>query len=151
MLYTNEIIVEVPIDVFINKMNNIENMKHWQRGLQSTEHISGVPGELGSKIKLTYKFGKRQMEIIETITHQNFPHEFHATYNTKGMTNIQENAFTTTNDGYTKWVSKSEFIPLSFMMRAMLFFMPNAFKKQSLKYMQDFKKFAETGSSVAHA
>ena len=151
MLYTTEIIVKVSLDVFASKMDNIENMKHWQRGLMSTEHISGNPGSLGSKIKLNYKHEKRDMEIIETITKSDFPNEFHATYNTKGMNNIQKNHFSKTSEGFTKWTSVNEFIPLNFPMRIMLFLMPSAFKKQSLKYMQDFKNFAEHGTSVANA
>ncbi len=151
MLYTTEIIVKVPLDVFVKKMNNIDNLKHWQKGLQSTEHISGNPGDLGSKIKLNYKFDKRKMEIIETITKSDFPNEFHATYTTKGMNNVQKNYFSETSDGHTKWTSVNEFTPLSFSMRVMLFLMPSAFKKQSIKYMRDFKNFAENGTSVANA
>lgn len=151
MLYTTEIIVEVPRDVFATKMNNIDNMKHWQRGLQSTEHLSGNPGDLGSKLKLKYKFDKREMEIIETITKSDFPREFHATYKTNGMNNIQKNYFEETAEGHTKWRSENEFVPLNFTMRIMLFLMPKAFKKQSLKYMTDFKNFAENGTSVANA
>lgn len=151
MLYTTEIIVKVPLDVFVKKMNNIDNLKHWQRGLQSTEHISGSPGDLGSKIKLNYKFGRRKMEIIETVVKNDFPNEFHATYVTKGMKNVQKYHFSKTPEGYTKWTSINEFTPLSFSMRLMLFLMPSAFKKQSLKYMQDFKNFAENGTSVANA
>ena len=151
MLYTTETIVKVPLDVFVNKYDNMENMKHWQRGLESTEHLSGEPGQLGSKLKLTYDFGKRKMEIIETITKSNFPNEFHASYNTKGMTNVQEHYFSETQEGHTKWKIKNKFIPLNFVMRAMMFFMPKAFKKQSKKYMQDFKNFVEKGISVANA
>ncbi|WCO02762.1 SRPBCC family protein [Psychroserpens ponticola] len=151
MLYTTEIIVKVPLDAFVKKMNNIDNKKHWQRGLQSTEHISGNPGDLGSKIKLNYKYDKRDMEIIETITKNDFPNKFCATYKTKGMNNIQKNHFKETEEGFTKWTSTNEFTPLSFSMRVMLFLMPRAFKKQSLKYMQDFKNFAENGISVSNA
>ena len=151
MLYTTEIIVKVPLDVFIKKRNNIDNLKHWQRGLQSTEHISGNPGDLGSKIKLNYKFGKRSMEIIETIIKSDFPNEFNATYTTKGMNNFQKNHFSETPEGYTKWTSINKFTPLNFSMRIMLFLMPSAFKKQSLKYMQDFKNFVENGISIANA
>jgi len=151
MLYSSEIIVKVPLDAFIKKMDNIDNMKHWQKGLQSTEHVSGNPGDLGSKIKLNYKYDKREMEITETITKSDFPNEFCATYSAKGMNNIQKNYFSKTTEGHTKWTSINEFIPLSFSMRVMLFLMPRAFKKQSLKYMQDFKNFAENGTSVANA
>ena len=151
MLYTTEIIVKVPLDEFINKMDNIENMKHWQKGLIATEHLSGIPGELGSKLKLTYKFNGRKMDLIETITKSKFPYEFHATYTTKSMHSIQENYFSKTSEGYTKWISKNEFLPFNFMMRVMMFLMPNYFKKQSIPYMNDFKNFAENGISVAHA
>lgn len=151
MKYTTEIIVEVPVEEFINKFDNTENMKHWQKGLVSAEHISGTPGEFGAKMKFNYKFGKRDMELIETITHKNLPHEFHGTYSAKGMLNIQENYFNTTANGYTNWVSKSEFIPLGLTMRIMTTLMPRAFKKQSLIYMKNFKNFAEKGISVNHA
>ncbi|WP_298903542.1 SRPBCC family protein [uncultured Psychroserpens sp.] len=151
MKYITEIKVKVPLDEFIKKMDNVENMKHWQRGLVSAEHISGNPGELGAKIKLRYKFGRRNMELIETITKRNFPNEFHANYTSKSVHNVQRNYFEKTSDGFTKWTSKSEFLPLNLVMRIMLFLMPSSFKKQTLKYMQDFKNFAEEGTSVANA
>ncbi|WP_040279890.1 SRPBCC family protein [Psychroserpens damuponensis] len=151
MKYTTEIKVNVPLDEFINKLDNVENMKHWQRGLVSAEHVSGDLGQLGAKIKLIYKFGSRKMEIIETITKRNFPNEFHANYKMKSMHNVQQNFFEKTSNGFTKWTSSSEFIPLNLKMRVMLFFMPRAFKKQSQKYMQDFKNFVENGTSVSNA
>ena len=64
-----------------------------QINLIGAEHISGSPGEFGAKMKLKYDFGKRKMELIETITKQDFPNEFHATYTTKGVRNIQQNYF----------------------------------------------------------
>tara|TARA_R110000751_G_scaffold217199_2_gene320220 strand:- start:725 stop:1180 length:456 start_codon:yes stop_codon:yes gene_type:complete len=151
MKYTTEIKVNVPLDEFIKKMDNVDNMKHWQRGLVSAEHISGDLGQLGAKMKLNYKFGKRKMQIIETITKRNFPNEFHANYTTKSMHNVQQNYFEKTSEGFTKWTSKSEYVPLNFSMRLMLFFMPRTFKNQSQKYMQDFKNFAEKGISVTNA
>lgn len=151
MKYTLELIVELPLEAFIKKFDNTENMKHWQRGLVSTEHISGNPGQYGAKMKLVYKMGNREMELIETVTHRKLPYEFHGTYDAKGIHTIQENYFEETPKGHTKWTSKSEFIPLGFTMRLMTLIMPGAFKKQSLQYMKDFKNFAEKGISVAHA
>ena len=149
MKYTTEITIALPRAEVIKKLDNADNMKHWQRGLTGVEHISGTPGEFGAKMRLNYQFGKRKMELTETITKRNFPDEFHATYNTKGMHNIQKNYFTETSQGYTKWTSESEFLPTNFMMRIMTLLMPGAFKKQSLKYLTDFKNFAENGTSVA--
>ena len=151
MQYTTKVLIQKPLQEVIKKMSSLENMKHWQNGLVSTEHISGTPGEFGSKIKLNYTYGKRKMELIETITKQNLPNEFHATYSTKGMRNIQENYFETRADGFTSWVSKNEFQPTTFAMNAMLFLMPNAFKKQTKTYMTNFKKFVENGISIQRA
>lgn len=151
MKYTTEIVIHKPLNDVVKKMDSIENMKHWQEGLVSTEHISGTPGEFGAKMKLNYNFGNRKMELIETITKRNFPDEFHATYNTKGMHNIQQNYFESTVEGYTKWTSKNEFQPTTFAMNAMLFLMPRAFKKQTLKFMTNFKNFVENEISVTNA
>lgn len=151
MKYTTEIIIKKPLNEVINKMNSTENMKHWQEGLVGAEHISGTPGEFGAKMKLNYDFGKRKMELIETITKQNFPNEFHATYHTKGVRNIQQNYFESTPQDHTKWICKNEFEPTNFVMNTMLFLMPRAFKKQTKKYMTNFKNFVENGSSVANA
>ena len=151
MKYEIDVTIELPRDEVIKKMDNADNMKHWQKGLVSYEHISGTPGEIGAKMRLNYKMGKREFNLIEIITKRNFPEEFHGTYSTNGMLNTQENFFEETPEGYTKWISKCEFIPSGLMMRAMTFLMPAAFKKQSKKYMVDFKNFAEKGTSVTDA
>ena len=151
MTYNVEIIIDLPRDEVIKKFDNTENMKHWQRGFIAAEHLSGVPGEVGAKMKLTYKMGKREMVITETITKRNLPDEFHGSYDTKGVHNNQENYFEDFNGNQTKWISKCDFLPTTFMMRVMTTIMPGAFKKQSKTYMVDFKNFVENGSSVADA
>ncbi|HZW63715.1 MAG TPA: SRPBCC family protein [Flavobacteriaceae bacterium] len=148
MKYTIEMVIELPVAEVIAKFDSVENMKHWQRGLQTVEHISGTPGEVGAKMKMVYQMGKRKMELIETITHKNLPFEFHSTYDTKGMHNVQENYFSETPEGFTLWTSKSEFLPTTFTFRLMTLLMPSAFKKQSKLYLTDFKNFAEKGISV---
>ncbi|MCK0125053.1 SRPBCC family protein [Gelidibacter sp. F2691] len=151
MTYTLDIIIKAPLGVCIEKFGNSENMKHWQRGLLYTEHISGIPGELGAKMKMHFHIGNRRMELIETITHKNLPHQWHATYTTDGMDTIQENHFKSTPEGYTQWTSINELLPLNFRMRLMIGVMPTTFKGQSLQYMKDFKTFVETGTSVTDA
>ncbi|AKA35912.1 SRPBCC family protein [Flagellimonas lutaonensis] len=147
MKYTTEITVDLPRDEFIKKLDNPENMKHWQRGLVSYEQLSGTPGEEGARMNLKYKMGKRELEMVETIIKRNLPEEFHVTYDAKGVHNIQKNYFKE-EDGKTRWISESEFQFSSLGMKLMAFLMPGAFKKQSMKYAVDFKNFAEKGISV---
>ena len=150
MKYTTEVIVNLPRERFVEKMDNPKNLKHWQQGFVDYRLLSGAPGLDGSKMELRYNMGKREMVLIETVIKNNFPHEFHATYDAKGVHNIQKNYFNDVDGLRTQWISESEFQFSGIAMKAMGFLMPGAFKKQSKKYMEDFKAFAEKGTSVAH-
>ena len=150
MKYTTEIVVDVPREEFIKKMDDPENMKHWQQGLIGYEQLSTNPGQEGARMSLSYKMGKREMNLVETIIKRNLPDELYMTYDTKGVHNIQKNYFKEEGDK-TRWVSETEFQVSGFGMKLMAFFMPGAFKKQSLKYMQDYKAFAEKGESVLNS
>jgi hypothetical protein len=123
-------------------------MKHWQKGLINYEILSGIPGEVGATMKLDYKMGKRTISMIETISKNDFPNEFNATYEAKGVYNIQRNTFHEVDSNTTKWVSESEFQFSSFGMKLMGWIMPGVFKKQSLKYLEDFKNYVENGVSI---
>lgn len=151
MKYQHDILIKLPLKELIEKFDNPDNMKHWQKGFISFEHESGHEGAVGAKSKLKYKMGKREIEMTETIIKRTLPHEFHATYEANGVFNTQENYFEVIDDTTTKWISKSEFKFTNFMMKVMGFLMPGAFKKQSYEYMVDFKNFAEKGISIADA
>ena len=142
MKYTTEIEIDLPRDKVIELFDSVENLKHWQDGLVTFEPISGTPGEVGSKAKLKYKMGSRDIEMIETITHKDLPREFHGTYEAKGVFNKIENTFEEVGPNKTRWISENEFICTGFM-KIFAWLMPGVFKKQSYKYMVDFKNFAE--------
>jgi carbon monoxide dehydrogenase subunit G len=142
MKYSNEVIIDLPRRKVIELFDNPENMKYWQKGLVSFEHISGEPGKPGAKSQLKYQMGKRSVEMIETVTDRNLPEEFHGTYETKGIFNIQKNFFKDDGD-QTRWISEAEFQCSGFMKVIAFFFGESTFKKQSQVYMDDFKSFAE--------
>ncbi len=143
MKYTTSIRIERPVDKVIELFDNVDNMKKWMDGLQSFESISGTPGEVGSKAKLVFKMGKREVEMIETVTVRNLPHEFSGTYEANGVFNVVKNKFEATAEGHTIYTSENEFQFKGFM-KLIAFLMPGAFKKQSVKYLEDFKRFAES-------
>ena len=147
MKYTKEIIINLPRKDVLTKMENPDNFKHWQDGFISNKHISGQPGIEGARSMLSFRMGKRKIEMIETIIKNNLPDELHTTYQAKGVYNIQKNYFKEVDKNTTKWVSYNEF-KFSGFMKLIGFIMPGAFEKQSLKYMQNFKSFAEEGKSI---
>ncbi len=150
MEYTLDIEIKLPRNEVVEKFDKEENIKHWQKGFVSMEHLSGEKGKTGATSKLTYKMGKREIEMIETITLHDLPEAMHLTFDAKNVYNIQENYFEELPSGNTKWVSKNEF-KFSGFMKLMGFLMPGAFKKQSYAYMEDFRAFAEEGKSVLNS
>ncbi len=142
MKYNVEIIINLPRKRVIELFDNIENMYKWQPGLISFEHESGTPGEVGAKSRLQYKMGNREIEMIETITVKNLPKEFSGTYEAKGVWNEVKNFFYELDENSTKWVSENEFRCSGFM-KIFAFLMPGSFKKETAKYLDQFKEFAE--------
>jgi hypothetical protein len=144
MKYTNEIEINLPRQRMIELFDNPAHMKNWQPSLVSFEHLSGTPGQLGAKSKLKYKTGKREVELIETITVRNLPDEFSGTYEAKGIYNHIVNKFIPVSENKTKWVSHTEFKFNGLFMKIIAFLMPGAFMKESQKHLEMFKKFAES-------
>lgn len=143
MKYANQITINQPIAKVINLFDNADNMQYWMPGLVSYEFLEGTPGQVGSKMKLTYKMGSREMVLIETITVRNLPQEFSGTYEHKGVYNVVRNFFSVVDENTTLYKSESEFQFSTFGMKLLGWLMPGAFKKQSQKYLEQFKAFAE--------
>jgi len=148
MKFTTEITVNVPRTRFIDLFDNPDNLKHWQPGLISFEPLSGTPGQPGAKSRLLYKMGSRDVEVIETITVRNLPDEFSATYGAKGVLSIHKNYFSAPTPKTTRWLAENDF-QMSGFMKLMAWFMPGALKKETRKFMDLFKAFAENSGPNA--
>lgn len=143
MKYSLTTEINQPIDKVIELFDNPDNMAKWQEGFISFEPLEGTPGQPGATSKLKYKMGKREIEMVETILVRDLPREFSGTYDAKGVHNVVKNFFEKIDDNTTKYTTEQEFQFTSFMMKVFGLLMPGAFKKQSCKYMDDFKAFAE--------
>lgn len=147
MQYTTEIEIALPREQVIELFDSEENLYKWQEGLKSFKHVSGEAGQPGAKSELVFQIGKRKIEMVETIVKRELPDVFSATFDAKGVHNLVENHFEDLDGERTKWVSHNEFQFKGFM-KVIGFLMKGAFPKQSMKYMLDFKAFAEDGKNV---
>jgi hypothetical protein len=148
--YSCEVIIDLHIDRVVELFDNPDNLKHWQPGLLSFERLSGNPGHPGAKSRLKFKMGNRDIEMIETVTVRNLPHEFSGTYDAKGVFNIVKNYFTPLSSTQTRFVSEQEF-KFSGFMKAVGFMLPDVFKKTSQQYLTHFKAFAEKEANKVKA
>jgi uncharacterized membrane protein len=143
MKYTSSIEINLNRDKLLDLFDNTENLYKWQPDLKNFQHLSGEPGQKGAKSKLVYKMGKRDIEMIETITERKFPEIFIGTYIAKGVKNKVVNIFQEHGDSKTIWTTENEF-KFSGFMAIMSKFMNGAFKKQTEKTMNQFKEYAES-------
>ena len=144
MEYTNEIIINAPIDRVVELFGNSDNMYKWMEGIVDHEHLEGTPGQEGAKMLMVFNMGGNQIEITETILAKDLPAVFDAKYESKFSTNIVQSGFEQVNETTTRQYSVTKIKPGNFMVRMMTWLSPNMFKKQSQKYMIDFKTFAES-------
>lgn len=143
MRYLQELVIALPRERVVELFDDAENLKKWQPDLLSFEHLSGDPGQVGAQSKLLYRMGKREIEMIETITLRDLPDAFNGTYEAKGVWNSVENRFIEEGPDQTRWTLVTEFKFQGIFMKLMGALMPGAFKKQTFTFMVQFKEFAE--------
>lgn len=149
--YTLEVEIACPRERVLELFDNPENMAKWQEGFQSFEHLSGEPGQEGATARIVYLHGKREIELIETITRRNLPDEFHGKYSWQGGSNTLENDFLELGPERTLWRSTCSYELKSFLLKLIGLLMPGSFKKQNLGFMLNFKAFCEEGRDVRDA
>ena len=148
------ITIDQPIEKLMELFLDQDNFKHWQKGLIGFENLTSEIGQKGSKRKLKIKTLVGIVSMTEEITEVHLPHHWKATYRTKGVVNYQSNRFReseiNTNKGTQKqtiWEATSIF-KFTGMMRLVAAAKPELFERQTLQFMDDFKSFAEDGTSV---
>lgn len=145
MKFSCSIEIELSREKVVELFDNPDNLNKWQDGFVSFEHLSGMPGQQGAKNKLVYKSRKHVIELTETILANNLPDDINCLYEHKHMVNTMRSSFTPTAPNKTKYkieIGYTKFI--GFMPKMMALLMPGVFKKQTQKWVNQFKAFAET-------
>jgi hypothetical protein len=142
MKYTTEVTIRLSRDKVIELFDSTENLRKWQPGLLSFEHLSGDAGQEGSQSKMVYEGRKGELVMTETISKRNFPDEFHAIYESRGVYNEMYNYFSEPEPGISLWRTVSIF-KFRGLMALMAPFMKQAFTNNTILSMERFKTFAE--------
>ncbi len=149
MKYTCSVDIAAPVDWVVKLFRNPDNLRYWQPGLISYEHLEGRQGEAGSKARMLHKIDKRDVIMTEYILQNDLPKYMKCSYEASGVVNIQETAFEPIDDQNTRYTSINEF-RLTGFMKLLGWFMPGAFRKQTQKFMDQFKAFAESSKPTSY-
>ncbi len=145
MRYELEEDIQVPRERVLELFLDTENLKKWQPSLVSYSQISGDSMRgVGSQCRQVHKMGNREVDMIATVTVDEYPEDFAARFEADGMTNIVANRFEEMGALRTRWTVTTEFQTTSIMMKIMMVLMPFVFKSQTRKFMVQFRDFVES-------
>ena len=144
MKYTCTVDIELGIDEVARLWADEGNFKKWQDGFQHIELLEGQSGAVGAKSKILFQQGKKTLELIETIVVNDLPREKKALYEHRDMTNFQSTKFEHLSENKTRYISEVTYTKFnSLLPKLMAKLFPSVFKKQSQKWMDQFKVFVE--------
>ena len=144
MKFNCSVTINAPLEKVLALFVDPENLKEWQDGFMGIEHLSGTPGAPGAQSRMTYLIGKREIDLIETIRVNNLPEEFTALYEAQTMVNTMTSRFVGLENGITRYDAFVEYTRFNgFMPKLMATLMPGVFRKQTLKWLLQFRDFAE--------
>ena len=145
MKYTTTIEIDVPPARAIELFGNPHHCSDWMESLVDMDVLQGEPGQMGTKTALWHKMGKREITMIETVTHRDIPNLFTATYEANGVWNQAIRHFQRLEDERTAWKMETEF-RCSGIMWLLTTLRPGMFKRQTQATMGACKAFAENAS-----
>ncbi|WP_265523134.1 SRPBCC family protein [Oerskovia flava] len=158
MKYTNSIEIALPRERVAQLLADPVHLPMWLRGVVLHEPVKGMHGQLGTTSRVVMQSGKREMELLETITRRDpvdlhgIPRDVVVHFDREtvgpGMWSDVRDQLTEATPETTLWKSDSEYRFSGLLMRLMGRVMPGAFHKQSQQHMEDFKAFAEHGKDV---
>ncbi|MFD4643761.1 SRPBCC family protein [Lentzea sp. NPDC058436] len=158
MKYTVSIEIAAPREKTVQLLSDPAQMPKWLRGLVTHEPLNGQHGEVGTQSRVVLRSGNQTFEATETITRRepadlhDIPADtvvhFEREIAGQGMWSAARERLTEAGPETTLWVSENEYRFSGVVMRLVGALMPGTFRKQSLRHMEDFKAFVESGKDV---
>lgn len=142
MKYTVSNTINQPLSVVAAKFMEPDGALEWMEGLEKIERLSDKPHEVGAKSRFHTKHKNKIFVIDETILEQNMPNQIKFGFTSSMGYNEVEMVFEAIDDQSTKQINHSYF-QLQGFMKLLGPLMKGMFKKQSMKYLDGFKAYAE--------
>jgi len=144
MKFSGSVEIAKPRNEVIKYFSNPQYLGEYQDGFVKKELISGTANEVGTVSKMYYAYGKREMELTETIRANHLPDSFEAFYHHKHMDNTMKCSFIALENNKTRYEYEFEYTRMNWVMpRLMAILFPGMYRKQGEKWMKQFKEFVE--------
>ncbi|MEP2936454.1 MAG: SRPBCC family protein [Gilvibacter sp.] len=144
MKIEGSITINKPRHTVVALFEDPKNLAEYQDGFKRKELLSGAELQDGSKAKMHYKQGKRDMVLTETVLSNKLPDFFEAHYHHKHMDNTMKSTFVAINETQTRYDYLVHYTRISWVLPKLIAVLyPGMFRKQVEKWMRQFKAFTE--------
>lgn len=144
MKFNGSLEIAKPRDEVVKYFVDPNYLGEYQDGFIKKELLTGEQGKDGATSKMFYKYGSRDMELIETITANRLPDSFEASYYHIHMDNTMACKFIELDDQRTRYEYEFEYTRINwFMPKLIAILFPGMYRKQGEKWMKQFKEFVE--------
>lgn len=145
MKFEGQIDIDQSIDVVTKYFADPQYLGEYQEGFVKKELEEGTSGENGAVSKMYYENGKHKMVLTETIIKNNLPDSFEAFYHHQHMDNTLKCEFQKLGENKTRYITKVDYTRIDwFMPRLIAILFPGMYKKPAQKWLENFKRFAES-------
>jgi hypothetical protein len=148
MKYKCEVIVNKPKELVVELYRNPQFFKEWQDGFIDMTLPDKTDKKINYHAIYQYKvMGNKIINLEERILNDLLPDSFEATYSTDDMANSMKSTFIKSSPTSTKLIAELEYYYFEGILPKMMsIFMKWSFKKQTQKWLNQFKTFAESES-----
>ena len=144
MKFSGSVEIAKPRSVVVNYFQDPSYLGEYQDGFVSKELLKGDAGKTGAVSRMLYKYGKRDMELTETITNNQLPDLFEGSYHHMHMDNTMKCRFIEIDADHTRYEYEFEYTRINwFMPKLISILFPGMYRKQGEKWMRQFKEFVE--------
>ncbi|MFY0645127.1 MAG: SRPBCC family protein [Bacteroidia bacterium] len=144
MKFTGHIDISKPKSTVADYFINPNYLGEYQDGFVSKKLKEGTANQEGAISQMFYKYGKREMELTETVISNNLPDSFVGHYHHKHMDNYMRCTFKEIDENNTRYEYEFEYTRINwFMPKLMAILFPSMYRKQGEKWMRQFKEFVE--------
>lgn len=144
MFYVTNYVINVEPSAVWDALVNPEVMPNWMPTLKNREQITGKSGEQGSRAKLVFQNGKKEMEMSESVLESKVNELLLVEYTTTGVVNLQKLKIVASEDGKTtKIIAENDFQFESLFMKLFGWILKFLFVSETNKYFNLLKQVVE--------
>jgi hypothetical protein len=108
MRATYSVTITRPLSEVWHAFDDTDFQRRWQITLQSIEHVSGSPGQVGAVSRRTYREAGRDIVIVETVTRRTEREEYASSFEAAMGPSTIHNRFAALPGDKTRWTMDTE-------------------------------------------